>query len=85
MKIADIKDRNLRMLIDSLYCKTIVLRDVKSFTKFDWSDLIKRLTREIGEIKMGLSSYERKLWNRICKEYGIPCDGDCERCCKNGK
>ena len=55
------------MIIDRLYCKTVVLAELKSFKQFDWSQEILRLTREIGEIKMGLDSYEQKLWERIWK------------------
>lgn len=68
MEIWQIKDRNLRMIIDSLYCKTVVLDNMKSFTKFDWSKEILRLTAEIGQIKIGLSDYERGLWERIWKK-----------------
>ena len=68
MEIWQIKDRSLRMTIDSLYCKTVVLNSMKSFTRFDWSKEILRLTRETGEIKMGLSDHERGLWDRVWKK-----------------
>jgi hypothetical protein len=35
---------------------------------FDWVKDITRLTREIGEIKMGLEPYELALWERIWKK-----------------
>jgi len=68
MEIWQIKDRNLRMIMDSLYCKTEVLALLKTFTRADWSKEIIRLTAEIGQIKMGLDDYERGLWERIWKK-----------------
>jgi hypothetical protein len=67
MQIYQIKDRPLRMLMDSLWCKTEMLRTLKGFTQFDWSKEILRLTSEIGEIKGGLTDYELSLWNQIKK------------------
>jgi len=68
MDIWKIKDRSLRMLMDRLYCKTVMLNKLKSFTHFNWSDEIVRLTTEIGQIKMGFTDYEKNLWERIWKK-----------------
>ena len=54
------------MIMDRLWCKTEVLEQLKEFTHFDWSKEITRLTAEIGQIKMGFTEYEKKLWDRIC-------------------
>ena len=68
MEIWKIKDRSLRMIIDRLYCKTVMLANLKSFTFSDWSKEILRLTREVGEIKGGLTEYELGLWERVWKK-----------------
>lgn len=56
------------MIIDRLYCKTVALEQLKTFTHSDWSREILRLTREIGEIKAGLAPYEQKIWERVWKK-----------------
>jgi len=68
MEIWEIKNRNTRMIMDSLYCKTKVLATLKNFTHADWSKEIIRLTAEIGQIKMGFTAYEEGLWKRIWKK-----------------
>ena len=68
MELHQIKDKSLWRILDRLHCKTEVLKLLKSFTQFDWSKEIVRLTREIGEIKMGLEPDELVIWNRIQKK-----------------
>ena len=68
MEIWQIKDRSLRMLIDRLYCKTVMLETLKPFTHADWSKEIIRLTSEIGQIKMGFTLYESDIWERVWKK-----------------
>jgi len=65
MEIWKIKDRSMRMIMDRLYCKTVMLNQLKGFTQFDWSKEILRLTREIGEIKSGFTPYEFNIWERV--------------------
>jgi len=67
LKVHEVKDRNLRCILNGLWCKTEVLEQLKSFTHFDWSKDILRLTREIGDIKMGLDSEGLRTWERIEK------------------
>lgn len=65
MELHQIKGRGLRGVLYRLDAKIEVLKTLKSFTRFDWSKEILRLTREIGEIKAGLDSEGMAVWNRI--------------------
>lgn len=67
-EIWKIPNRELRMLLDNLYCKKVVLAEIKSFKYGDWTQTTKRLRSEIGNILASLEPDEKAIWDKIWKK-----------------